>query len=235
MISWPHRILVCVTTLAALCFAVRADNTPAQGAAGYNPVTVLQATWVDRLRPDPSHVGSMWRYWETWQSEVIKLDGPATMASTGLPPATQPAQTVRADAIRPMRVATVAGGKAATCARTACGCWNPTQHGASRARPLRLPAGRTRTSTTAPGTAMKPPLGEGYRSLYLVRLRGRFQVTDPAKVTGLSLSLGFRGGTVVYLERRRGLCASTFPRAGSVLIPSPSRIPRTCTSPAPAP
>ncbi|HOI55293.1 MAG TPA: hypothetical protein PLP01_08600 [Phycisphaerae bacterium] len=54
------------------------------------------------------------------------------------------------------------------------------------------------------GPWMRGPALKSCRTPYLSRLclRGKFEVTDPAKVTGLTLSAEYHGGLVVYLNGR---------------------------------
>jgi len=55
---------------------------------------------------------------------------------------------------------------------------------------------------------MGPFFGFSYRSLALLCVRGKFEVTDPAKVGELSLSTVFQGGVVVYLNGKEVTRAS---------------------------
>ncbi|OPX22959.1 MAG: hypothetical protein B1H04_04285 [Planctomycetales bacterium 4484_123] len=48
----------------------------------------------------------------------------------------------------------------------------------------------------------KGPVPAGTREIALLALRGKFMVADPARAGELRLSLGFRGGTVVYVNGR---------------------------------
>ena len=162
--------------------APAAPEAPGTNAA---PVVILQcdasaAPW--RTRPESFR--TIWRYWEAWESEIFKTDS---------------GEIVRADPFRPLAAAKGADG-------------NPT------IGPDGKPQVELRKAKRPAGSALPPdgwqqadfddgawtrhegPMLEGWRCLSLVCARGKFEVKDPAAVSGLTLSVGFRGGLVAYLN-----------------------------------
>jgi hypothetical protein len=122
----------------------------------------------------------MWRYWETWQSDAIKL-------ASG--------QVVRVDAFQPYQAIKGPDGKGQLEIRPA-----------AKVVSSPLPPAGWRGTDFDDSTWMRRqgPMMEGYRSVALMCVRGKFSVPDPtaAPAAGLSLSVGFRGGLVAYLNGR---------------------------------
>jgi len=140
-------------------------------AGGNNTVTVLNT--VRRT----SDLGTIWRYYETWQSDVVRVDG----------------RLLNVDIFDARRKADGAGGKPAWAIREAkrvLGSPFPPDD-------WRKPEFDDRTWVRHPG-----PFPNFYRSLALICLRGKFQVTDPSRVRALMLSVKFQGGVVAYLNGR---------------------------------
>ena len=74
------------------------------------------------------------------------------------------------------------------------------------------PEGWTAT-TFSDATWLRGPATSGPHSPYVSNLyaRGRFEVTDPAQVKELKLSVDYYGGAIVYVNGQE-ICAATSPR-----------------------
>ncbi|HUW57203.1 MAG TPA: glycoside hydrolase domain-containing protein [Planctomycetota bacterium] len=124
----------------------------------------------------------VWRFHETWRTEVARLDA---------------GERVRVDPYTPRQDVVykdedLAPGRYKI---------RPTQ----TVRGSAFPPDDWREVTFDDGdwlARMGPFLGASYRSLALLCVRGKFEVTDPAEVKDLSLSVVFQGGLVVYLNGR---------------------------------
>ena len=162
----------------------------------------------------------MWRYFETWQTDLCRAENP----STGTVPGT--GSDWKAGALVPV------DGWAPKLVRSEAGEWVPYLSNIWRESTnwtYRLnPAQRTLGSPwPAPGWEMpdfddsqwtafrcSPGTNPGwlisgdwimrfpYRSLALICLRGRFDVLDPARATEVTLNVRFQGGAVAYLNGR---------------------------------
>jgi len=175
---------------AALVGAWGAGVLLAAGAAQAAPADGLSILEIDTLappsreRPDPQTLRTIWRYWETWRSETFKLDS---------------GEIVHADVFRPVGVTKGTNGQ-------------PIKDANGKFVVELRKAKRVQGSPLVPEGWQKPdfddstwfrhegPMTEGYRSLALVCVRGKFEVENPARVSGLSLTVGFRGGLVAYLN-----------------------------------
>jgi hypothetical protein len=144
------------------------------------PVTILDIdthTYYGRWSLDPSAVRTTWRYWETWQTEVVRLES---------------GELVRMDCTKPFAVSTSADGK-----RKIYGIKKTDKIAGSA-----LPAAGWQAADFGDSTWFRQSVAmrEGYRSLALICARGKFNVPDPASAPELSLSVSFQGGLVAYLN-----------------------------------
>jgi hypothetical protein len=210
--GWPWTTMVLAASL--LAGAPGAETIPSAAAAPTDPPAGLSVLDLDtktppgRERPDPQAVHTIWRYWETWQSEAFKMDS---------------GEIVRADAFRPVAVAKGPGGqpikgpdgKAVMELRKAK---NP------QGSPLPADGWQQPDFNDSTWFRHEGPMAEGYRSLALVCVRGKFEVQDPARVAGLSLSLGFRGGVVAYVNGKE---------VGRAFLPEGTIGPETLAEPYP--
>ncbi len=130
---------------------------------------------------------TLWRYHETWQTDMARLES---------------GKLVRVDPLNP-RI----GFSSAK-------IWQEQQSGRNP-RDLQFPV---REATRIVGSPFPPAgwtsvdfddgdwlrnatvMGNHYRSLALVCLRGKFQVADPIAVTRVQLQASIQGGAVVYLN-----------------------------------
>jgi len=117
--------------------------------------------------------GSMWRYFDTWETDVARLD------SGGL---------VRVDPLDPREFAGGDRFRLAKAKRT-LGSEQP-------------PAGWQTCDFDDSRWQRRNAYWflQQYRAISRVCLRGKFQVTDPSRASDLKLDIGFRGGVVVYLN-----------------------------------
>ena len=155
-------------------------------------VMVLQLDMTNNYREitlnNPARIRTIWRYWETWQAEVFKMDS---------------GEIVRADAIRPVESKKGPDGKPINEGGQG---WNRkyalAPHKAKRldGSPLPPEGWQKVDFDDSAWFRHEGPMAESYRSLALTCVRGKFEVTDPASVPDLSLSVGFRGGLVAYLN-----------------------------------
>ncbi len=130
---------------------------------------------------------TIWRYYEAWQTDIARMES---------------GQLVRVDPLYPR----LAFAPAKT--------WGEQQSGRNpREQVYRLQeAPQVTGSPFPPADWAKPdfddgdwvrtavPMGCHYRSLALVCLRGKFEVTDTSRVEELSLEAVFQGGAVFYLN-----------------------------------
>jgi hypothetical protein len=166
-------------------------SSPGPGAAtpGKTPAEPVEVTLI-RMAPGlRSWNGdeTLWRYYETWQTDVARLDS---------------GQLIRVDPLNP-RIG-FSGAK----------IWNEQQSGRNP-KELRFPvrAASKVTGSAFPSPAWnKPdfndrdwcrtatPMASHYRSLAAVFLRAKFEVQEPARVQELTLAASFQGGAVFYLN-----------------------------------
>jgi hypothetical protein len=145
------------------------------------PVTILDIdthTYYGRWSLDPSAVRTTWRYWETWQTEVVRRE-----SGEG--------ELVRMDCTKPFAVSTSADGKKIYGIQTTDRIAGSGYPAAGWLAPDFDDSTWFRQSVT---------MREGYRSLALICARGKFNVHDPASAPDLSLSVSFQGGLVAYLN-----------------------------------
>jgi len=177
-----------VATLIACAWA-RAADAPGtdKGSSAPTGLAILQLDSKvpgDYRMPAPDSVHTIWRYWETWQPEVFKLDaGDTFRADTALPVAAK--RDARGDLVKDST------GKIIFELRKA-----PDGQGSP------WPAEKWRESDFDDHDWLRAegPMAEGWRGVALVCSRGKFMVDDPGRVSALSLSVGFRGGIVAYLN-----------------------------------
>ena len=138
--------------------------------------------------------GTVWRYSETWQTEVVRKDDGKLIRLDPFDPymAFDPAKAWQEDLKN--RNAQTGNVKIVEI-------------------PLRE-AAQIRGSAFPPADWVKPEFDDGawfrtmspmrmnYRSLAMVCLRGKFTVNDPAQVSELNLETSIHGGTAVYLNGR---------------------------------
>ena len=158
------------TLLAASLPEVSAVAASPSRAGGEKTITVLKT--VRRL----TDLGTIWRYYETWRSDVVRIDG----------------ALVSVDVYNGRRKLPRSGsGRPAYAIKKA-----------KRVMGSPFPPKDWRKPEFDDGDwARHPgPLPNYYRSLALICLRGKFQVDAPADVSELGLSIKFQGGLVAYLN-----------------------------------
>ena len=149
------------------CVGVSKEATAAPDDAGR--VLILRTATGEQKGNDP---GSMWRYFETWRTDVARVDG----------------RLVNVDLFRNRD------------RKDKNAPWHLNE--ADRVVGSPFPADRwhaldfyDRDWIRHPGPFYAP-----YRRLALICLRGRFEVTDPAKAGDLTLTLKFQGGAAAYVN-----------------------------------
>ena len=125
---------------------------------------------------DEIALGTMWRYFETWQSDIVRLED----------------QTL-------MPVDVLAGNVALRDKRRNP---PPTVKRATRIVGSAFPPETWRQVDfdDSGWVRHRGPMACAYRSLALVCVRGRFRVSDPSRVKTLKLAVKFQGGAVAYLN-----------------------------------
>ncbi|MGA2618756.1 MAG: glycoside hydrolase domain-containing protein [Thermoguttaceae bacterium] len=181
------RLHITLTTV----FAALVLLAPAPGAAAPRniPAGMVAATLV-RMAPNLrtwTSDATLWRYYETWQTDVARLDS---------------GQLIRVDPLNP-RIG-FSGAK----------IWSQQQSGRNP-QELRFPvreATKVNGSPFPPPDWKTPdfhdgdwvrtatPMANHYRSLAAVFLRAKFAVKEPAQVQELTLDASFQGGAVFYLN-----------------------------------
>lgn len=175
--------------LAALALAIVAVMAPLAAGQASQPAgnTILQIETnipPGHERPNPDATRTIWRYWETWGPEVFRLDS---------------GEIVKADSIRPVEVAK---DKAGTVINGPDGKPQINIRKVERPQGSDLPPeGWQKVDFDDRGWVRhEGPMAEGYRAVSLTCIRGKFSVTDAAKAGDMTLSVGYRGGVVAYLN-----------------------------------
>jgi len=168
----------------------------------------------------PDDPGSMWRYFETWQSDVALLNG----------------KLVNVDVF-------VGRRKDAQTSQWVIAEQKPAMGSVFPPDDWRKPEFDDHDWIRHPG-----PFSAAYRSLALIGLRGRFQVIDPARAGDLTLVVKFQGGVAAYVNGQEVGRASlpagklandtpaeeypleTFVTAKGAPLPEPDRGRGTCTA-----
>jgi len=166
-VSRRGRLVLVLALCAAAASAAFLASAQAQTRDARAAVNVLDTA------------GTMWRYYEVWQTDVARLDD---------------GKLVRVDGLKPrQRIEKTEGGR-----RTGAYSLLTTAKVTGSA----LPPEDWRTVEFDDSTWVRKnePFLTTYRSLSMMCLRGKFQVTDAAKAGPLTLSLTYRGGVVVYLN-----------------------------------
>jgi len=135
---------------------------------GRNQALILRTATGDR----PDDPGSMWRYFETWQSDVALLNG----------------KLVNVDVYEGRRKDDKTGQWVLCEPKQVLGSPFPPDD-------WRKAEFDDRDWIRHPG-----PFSAAYRSLAMIGLRGRFQVTDPARAGDLTLVVKFQGGAAAYVN-----------------------------------
>ena len=134
---------------------------------------------------------TFWRYYEAWQNDVVRQDS---------------GELVNVDLTRPVQ-GKDAKGQPMPDSMAGRDYWEP-RKGQTGIRPA------TRTiGAPLPVDGWEQPAFDDstwtrdlavqrqtYRAIHSMYLRGKFEVTDPAQASDLHLTLGFRGGVVVFLN-----------------------------------
>ena len=162
------------------------DQVPPATPASNNVISILQLDArqpSDRQYPVPEAVHTMWRYWETLQPEIFKLDS---------------GEIFRADPVFPFAAVRGPGGPV----KDANGKFTFALRKAREQTGSPFPAEGWREPEFDDSAWLRheDPMAEGFRGIALVCVRGKFDVQDPAQVQKLSLSVGFRGGMVAFLN-----------------------------------
>ena len=174
---------VSATSIVLEIGAGAAPETP-QAAPQAVAAPVLQMA---RGRNWEGGVGTIWRYYEVWSTDVVRTDA---------------GKLVRVDPLKPRMGFDGAKlfwdqGAGRKAKDVECQIQEATKITGSAFPPSNWTAAEfddgqwVRTAT---------PMGCSYRSLSLVCLRGKFTVNDPAQVEGLSLDAKFQGGAVFHLN-----------------------------------
>jgi hypothetical protein len=189
-----------------------ADTASADAAPGGRQNVILAVSREPRL----GEIGhTSWRYLETWQTDLCRMDAPSNTAAAG--------RLVRVEGWSPKEVL-MPSGKWETYLMNNLFSKEDGKPPVFRVKE----AGKVLGSSFPAGGWQQPEfddspwvqynfggaatwpveggqdwvMGFSYRSIALMCLRGRFEVSDPARVSDLSLTLAFSGGAVVYLNGR---------------------------------
>jgi len=162
------------------------------GADSPGSVILRMNTAISGLYGNYLEDGTIWRYFETWQTEVVQKDG---------------GSRVRVDPVDPYSAFD------ANKAWQEDGRGRAGQAGNAKAQEIAIKEAAKIKGSDFPATGwMNPdfddsawprtitPSRMSYRSLALICLRGKFMVNNPAAVTELNLDLSIQGGAVVYLN-----------------------------------
>ena len=169
-----NRLMSCgaaltVARLVCVPFACDAAETGV-------PILRIAKQWTDPARDCG---GTIWRYYEAWQTDVVRAEGGALVP-------VEPyvyRQKVKGgnDRSGPFEIVP---------AKKTVGSALPPED-------WMTPGFDDSTWSRQPG-----PFDSHYRSTALICVRGRFEVLDPAKITTLNLELNFQGGAVAYINGR---------------------------------
>ena len=199
--GWTATVILVVSVAGGAGMATRqataAEAAPAAAPTHTGPITVLMTR---QWSPDGKvPTGTIWRGFQTWQTDVARTD--PSMHSG------QANELVPVDPMTP-RVGRTAKGDVVRFY-----CNSPAYSLTQKFAGLEvLPAKQTHGSAWPPANWQAPdfddsawtrdpyPQRELYSMVALRCLRGRFEVTDPARVKDLNLTVRFRGGAVAYLN-----------------------------------
>ena len=166
LFAWPVFGLAVVLMLGA----------PMRGEAAEQGVPVLRMAkqWTD---PVKDCGGTIWRYHETWQTDVVKDDGGALVRVE--PGVWRKKAAGGNDKTGPFEL--VPAKKVVGAEFPAAGWEQPDFDDSEWTR--------------------NPGQFDGYyRSLAMIALRGKFAVSEPASAPAMELTVSFQGGAVVYLN-----------------------------------
>ena len=168
---WNVQVRATAGMLASimLCFPLFCEAAE-QGV----PILRMAKQWTD---PAKDCGGTIWRYHETWQTDVVKNDSGALV-------------------------------------RVEPGVWRkPAAGGNVRTGPFELVPAKKVVGSDFPAQGWEQPdFDDGawtrnpgqfdgyYRSLAMIAVRGKFQVSDPASASEMDLTVSFHGGAVAYLN-----------------------------------
>ena len=171
---------VCVAVLGLATVGMLPRRAQAVEQVSTLPVVILDVdthtSYGSRWWLEPAAVRTTWRYWETWQTEVIRTSG---------------GELVRADPFKAFNVVRDPdGGKTAQLRTTNNVIGSP------------FPVNGWQQPDFDDSAWFRHDvaMNEGYRSLALMSVRGKFEVTDPGKTQDLTLTVAFQGGIVAYLN-----------------------------------
>ena len=177
------RVLI---ALCATAVSQAAEPGPQAGPPGSGRVQIPVLRMASGARNWQGD-STIWRYHETWQTDVARTDA---------------GKLVRVDPLRPRAD------------YSSTDLWRNRTDGATGATYRIAEAAEIAGSDFPPDAWRQPdfddsawvrtavPMGCHYRSLALVCLRGKFEVSDPAQVDELSLETVFQGGAVFYINGR---------------------------------
>ncbi|MGA2034520.1 MAG: hypothetical protein ABSG68_19915 [Thermoguttaceae bacterium] len=201
----------------AAAVAVASDTAHASRNKQAAPTVILT------MEDDPAgnRPGTIWRYFETWQTDVCR---------------TQSGELVRVDPFDP-RLYESPTGEWVSVKRDYFDGFAPRK--TYRIKPAKV----VRESSPPPAGWQQPQFDDSgwarqagqalfsYRALSLMCLRGKFEVCDPEHSGDMSLSVVFRGGAVVYLNGKE-LARASMP-AGAVTPETLAEdyAPETCLRP----
>ena len=133
---------------------------------------------------NPAVIRTNWRYWETWQAEVFKMDSGEIIRANGI----RPVEAKKGPDGQPLKEQGVGYLLAPRKAKRLDGS------------PLPPTGWQNPDFDDQTWFRNEGPMVDGYRNLSLICVRGKFEVTDPAAVPDLSLAIVYRGGVVAYLN-----------------------------------
>ena len=164
-----------VPVLAALGVTSLCTGVAADAAAPEPGIVILRMAkqWRD---PDKALGGTIWRYFETWQTDVVRLDSGELLRVEPYVFRKNTKGDVRNKTGEILPASKVVGSEFP-------------------------PADWQKTNFDDSGWTRQPgPFEAHYRGLALICVRGRFEVRDPAQVSDLALNLSFQGGAIAYVN-----------------------------------
>jgi hypothetical protein len=166
-----------VAVLAAVG-ATRADVGSAAAPAVKGRDNVILRMAKQWRNPEQELGGTIWRYFETWQTDVVRLDSGELLR---VEPYVYRKKTKSESNRKPGEVEILPAGKVVGSPFPPNG-WQKIDFDDS-------------VWSRQPG-----PFDAHYRSLALICVRRKFEVTDPAQVSDLTLDLSFQGGAIAYVN-----------------------------------
>ena len=191
MTAKTTTLLLAVSVLIGVptVFAAAAPHAPTDRASANNERVILQLR--ENMNVKGGNVyryadvssASIWRYYDVWRTDVVKKENGSLVDVDMLTP------VMRKDKDGNLLPMGIGSGAVDIC---------PARH--VMGSPYPADGWQQPDFDDGDWNRVRDIQRPTYRSTALSCLRGKFEVTDPNRVSDMNLHLGFRGGAVVYMN-----------------------------------